>query len=233
MTTPLTSSLFQITAADLLAKIVPAAGGDGYTFSIGGDGPPDYDLSEAGAIAIVNQQEAMIESYMLPKYQRLLRRVEGEVAVRAAYDGQTELRATLAPLTWLRIYKNYPKTRAWGDRRPSEALEADEYTADMESGEITLTEALDDGDRIYLDYEHTACGQLLSLKHLAESLAAVEISRRFSYFKTADGIQRFEGWQLSAAGHLRDLRRTDGASIAEFDRIDLVNETRGLSLGML
>jgi hypothetical protein len=74
---------------------------------------------------------------------------------------------------------------------------------------------------------------LLDLRKLALDLAAVEVARRFAYFRSAEGFDRFEGWQTSAAGHLRDLGRTDGAQIGLMDRIELVNETKNLSLGSL
>ncbi len=101
------------------------------------------------------------------------------------------------------------------------------------TGEGTFTTPLGANDRIYLDYEHSGASKLLDLRHLVLSLTAVEVARRFAYFRSAEGFDRFEGWQTSAAGHLRDLGRTDGAQIGLFDRIDLVNETKNLSLGDL
>lgn len=227
------ASLFGLTPDDLLAKLVPAPGSESFSFSIGADGPPSQDLSNAAALAIIEEQEALVESYMRHKYQRLLRRVEGEIAVRFAYEGQTTCRATLSPVTSVAVYKNFPRSRAWGDRRPSEAMGSAEYSLNGSTGEITFTEALRENDRVWLDYEHTGASKLVDLRHLVLSLAAVEVARRFAYFRSADGFDRFEGWQSSAAGHLRDLGRTDGAQIALFDRIDLVNETRNLSLGAL
>ncbi len=107
------------------------------------------------------------------------------------------------------------------------------YTLDPDSGLITFAEPLAENDRIWLDYEHEGARKLGDLRHLVLSLSAVEVARRFTYFRTAEGFDRYEGWQSSAAGHLRDLGRTDGAQIGLFDRIELVNETRNLSLGSL
>ena len=227
------ASLFGLTPQDLLAKLVPAPGQEDFAFSIGPAGPPEHDLSEANAMQIVAEQEAVVESYLRHKYQRLLRRVEGEVAVRFAEPGQTECRATLTPVTWLRVYRNYPRSRAWPDRRPSEAMREEEYTLDAEAGVITFVEPLKENDRVWLDYEHGGARKLGDLRHLVLSLAAVEVARRFAYFRTGDGFDRYEGWQSSSAGHLRDLGRTDGAQIGLFDRIELVNETRNLNLGSL
>lgn len=226
------ASLFGITPADLQAKLVPAsAEGSFVSFSIG-DGGSD-DLSSAGALAIVETQEAIVESYLRPKYQTLLRRVPGEIAARFAEAGQTTVQATLRPVTTVHVYKNFPRTRAWPDRRPAERMSASEYTVNPTTGLVTFAVALRENDEIVLDYWHTGAGLLLDLKHLVLSLAAVEVSRRFAYFKTADGFERFEGWQSSAAGHLRDLGRAEGAQIGLLDRIELKNETRELSYGDL
>lgn len=227
------ASLFGITSGDLLGKLVPAPGSEGFAFSIGMNGPPENDLSDADALGIIEEQEAMVESYLRHKYQRLLRRVEGEVAVRFAYDGQTVCRATLTPVVSMRVFKNFPRSRAWADRRPSEAMDPSEYSLNVATGEIVFVVPLLENDRVFLDYEHAGASKLVDLRHLVLSLAAVEVARRFAYFRSAEGFDRFEGWQSSAAGHLRDLGRTDGAQIGLFDRIELVNETKNLNLGAL
>jgi hypothetical protein len=226
-------SLFGLTPQDLLAKLVPAPGAEGYAFSIGPNGPPENDLSDADAMKIIEEQEAIVESYLRHKYQRLLRHVEGEIAVRYAYEGQLTCKATLTPITAMYIYKNWPRTRAWCDRRPSEAMDPSEYSVNFSTGIITFTTPLRENDQIYLDYYHEGASKLVDLRHLVLSLAAVEVARRFAYFRSAEGFDRFEGWQSSAAGHLRDLGRTDGAQIGLFDRIELVNETKNLNLGAL
>jgi hypothetical protein len=227
------ASLFGITPQDLLSKLVPAPGSESFAFSIGPNGPPENDLSNAAALAIIEEQEAIVESYLRHKYQRLLRRVEGEIAVRFAFEGQATCRATLTPITSIEVYKNWPRTRAWADRRPGEAMDPSEYSVNFSTGVITFAQALSENDQIYLDYYHEGASKLVDLRHLVLSLAAVEVARRFSYFRSAEGFDRFEGWQSSSAGHLRDLGRTDGAQIGLFDRIDLVNETKNLSLGAL
>lgn len=225
-------SLFGITPQDLLAKLVPVT--DSASFSIGAAGPPTNDLSDALALEIIEAAEAEVESYLRHKYQRLLRRVEGEVAVRFAYEGQTTCQATLVPVTWLRVFKNFPRSRAWGDRRPGEALvEGTDYSVVLATGVVTFVEALKENDRVWLDYEHAGAGKLLDLRKLALDLAAVEVARRFAYFRSADGFDRFEQWQTSAAGHLRDLTGTNGPGVPLLDKIELVNETRNLSLGRL
>jgi hypothetical protein len=227
------ASLFGITSADVLAKLVPVGGAGDFVFSIGDDGPPDEDLSTADCLEIVEEQEAMVESYMRHKYQRLLRRVEGEVAVRRATEGQLTCQASLFPVTSMRVFKNFPSSRAWPDRMPGEAMAEAEYSVDLASGVVTFAEGLAENDRIYLDYEHEGCSKLKDLRHLVLSLTAVEVARRFAYFQSADGFDRFEGWQSSSAGHLRDLGRSDGIQIGLFDRIDLVNETKGMRFGRL
>jgi hypothetical protein len=80
----------------LLRKIVPVSAAE--SFSIGGSGPPDTDLSDALALEIIEAAESEVESYLRHKYQRLLRKVEGEVAVRFAREGQTTCQASLEPV---------------------------------------------------------------------------------------------------------------------------------------
>jgi hypothetical protein len=226
------ASLFGITPQDLLNKVVPVSAGE--SFSIGEAGPPTNDLSNALALEIIEAAEAEVESYLRHKYQRLLRRVEGEIAVRRAFEGQTTCQATLTPCTSMAVYKNFPRSRAWGDRRPGEALVSGvDYSVVLATGVVTFAEGLKESDQVWLDYEHAGASKLLDLRKLALDLAAVEVARRFAYFRSAEGFDRFEGWQTSAAGHLRDLGRTDGAQIGLMDRIELVNETKNLSLGSL
>ena len=222
-------SLFGVTKDDVLLKLVPSPG-NAQVFSIGAD----KDMTEAQLDGIIAEQEAIVESYLRHKYQVLMRRVEGEVAVRRAFPGQTTCQASLTPVVEMKgIYKNFARGRAWPDRRFSEAMGADEYSVDLATGVVTFAVPLEENDRIFLDYTHGGASKLLDLKHLVLSLVAVEIARRCAYFRSADGFDRFEGWQISAAGHLRDLGRTEGAQIGLLDRIDLVNETRNLSLGDL
>lgn len=228
------ASLFGLSGSDLLKKLVPLAGSGSSTFSIGTTGPPTNDMSSADALAIIEWAESQVEGYCRPKYQKLLRRVEGEIIVRAATAGQATAQLTMIPATSCTLYKNFPRSRAWFDRQPREAMNSDQYSVNLATGAITFSPVLCEGDVIYADYAHSGCGLLLDLRELALSLAAVEVSRRFSYFRSADGVERFEAWQSSAAGYLRDLGRADGAGIALLDRLNMVNETRGsLNIGML
>lgn len=224
------ASLFGVSAGDLEAKLVPAPGSIAFRI---GEAAGD-DLTTAAADAIIEAQEAMVESYLRHKYQVLLRRVEGEVVCRFAVEGQSAVTCGLVPVTAVHgVFVNFPRSRAWDDRRPSEALATSEYSVVLSTGVITLVEPLKENDRVWADYSHSAAATLLDLRHLVLNLAAVEVARRFAYFRSAEGFDRFEGWQSSSAGHLRDLGRTDGAQIGVFDRLALVNETKNLRLGEL
>jgi hypothetical protein len=224
------ASLFGITADDVRDKIMPNASAEDWAFQIGESG----DLSEAMVLEIVEAQEAMVESYLPHKYQVLLRRVEGEVAVRFAAGGETTVQSGLTPMTELHgVYRNFPRTRAWGDRRPGERLvEGTEYSVVLVTGTVTLAVPLLEEERVYLDYSHGAAAGFVDLRHLVLNLTAVEVSRRLSYFRSAEGFDRFEQWQSSASGHLRDLDQ-GRVKVPRLDRLELVNETGNLNLGAL
>lgn len=214
------ASIFGITAAELGAKVQPRTGGKGFAIGAG------KDLEDAAALALIEDAEAMVVSYLRPSYQRLLTRVAGEIVVAEARGGETVLQASLVPFTATpKVFVNFPRWLAWGSRGPSEELPAADYTADLAAGTVTLATALTKGDRVFLDYAHGAAPTLLALRSCALTLAAVELSRRFAYFQTTDGADRFEGWQASAAGFLRDLAKPGHVALEKFERLELVEET--------
>jgi hypothetical protein len=220
------SAVFSITAAEMQAKITPSEGE--YEFSIGSGG----DLESAALDEIVNQCEHEVLGYLKLKYQQLVRRVDGEVAVRSAAGGETVLQAGLFPVTagTLKVYINFPSRKAWRERQPRHALPAGEYSVDNATGAVTLVNALAEGDSAWLAYEHGAAAKLLDLRKDTMNLAAAEIARRFAYFRSASGFERFENWEIAARQHLRDLGRNEGQTIEMFERLALVMETRSHSI---
>lgn len=219
------ASVFGITAAEMQGKIAPEAEEE-FAFTIG-DGADDT-LSVARCLAIVEAAEAEVLGYLSLKYQEMVTRVEGEVLVREAVGGETELALGLWPATagTVELYVNFPRDRAWSERRADDALDAGAFVLNEAGTVVTLGTALGAGDRVWGCYDHGAATRLLSLKKDAMGLAAAEIAREFAYFSTASGFERFEQWEIGARAHLRDVGRMT-QSLVVLERVRLVNETRG------
>ena len=228
------SSVFGITPADMARKIVPAGGE--YSFSVGTTGPPVNDMSTATVQEIIEAAEAECLGYLREKYQRLMRGVDGEILTSSAAGGETSFTLGLRPVTAgsVKLYKNFGRVRAWRDRRPSDAMEAEEYSVDATTGVVTLVVALGEGDVLWATYLHGAGALLLDLRRAAMGMAAAEIARRCAYFKTSEGFDRFDQWEIGARQYLRDLsRNASGMTVEMFERLELVNETRALSISRL
>lgn len=210
------SSLFQIEPAELQMKLSPRNGG--YSFLIGDEG----DLTEAEVLSILNTAEDRALTRLSPRYRRLLRRVEAEFIVRHAEAGQTTFQTGLAPISNLKLYKNYGFIRrGWNARRPSDELSPSVYSVNLTTGVVTLATPLQDGETILGEYDHQAAGQILVLRDAVLTLAAVEISRRLR-FTSADGVEVFSDWETSAFADL-----TRGQSYDLLDNLELAFETEG------
>lgn len=216
------ASLFGIDAEYMQRKLVPGGGG---TWSFGlGEGK---DLSASDLLEIVEECEAEAVGYLRLKYQGLMRHVDGERVIVDAAGGETSLQLGLFPVVagTVTLFRNFPMTRAWRERRPADAME-EEFSVEASTGAVTLSEALSEGDRVYAVYDHEAASKFLGIKRSVGSLAAAEIARRFAYFRSAEGFDRFEAWEVSARAHLRDLGKPSGPTEELIERLDLVDETR-------
>lgn len=210
-------SLFGITPADLQAKLVPVAHEDEQSFTIGDDG----DLSTAAAEEIIAAAEEIVLSRLPKRYRQLCRAVDGEILVARAVGGELTLATGLAPLVpgSLRLWKNFPDDRVWSILDQSLAMSGG-YTVQDSTGAITLASPLGKGDRLWASYRHLAAPRLAGVRHVALSLAAVEVGRRTSFYN-ADGQdqERFSAWENAAYG---DINRM--ASIDLLDQLELVRE---------
>ena len=224
------ASKFGITADDLSKKLVPAnlatANPNGFV-SIGASG----DLTEAEALAIIYEMEAIVLGRLDRRYQELIEECPGEILCKNAYDGQTTVTCKLTPITngTLRVFKNIDIGR-WEERNNDDALtEDDDYTVNLTTGVITFTEALVAGDRIYADYSHTAAStHLLGLRYVVITLAAVEVWRRLKFHRDDFDDAFFTDWENSA---YQTLNRWKGNRV--FDNVDLVYETNDDFTGIL
>jgi hypothetical protein len=215
------SSIFGITYRDIQRKITPNAINDNTEFVIGG-----AELSEADCNEIILRAEDKVKTNLDPKYRRLLSRVDGEIVCKYSISGQTTVQTSFYPISNLKVYVNYSESSlSWAARNPSLEANASNYpyTADTTTGLITFTAALPEGSRVFVEYSHTGSSRLKYLRDIAETLAAVEISRRFAYFRTADGFNRFLDWETLADKDLAKLRFRD-VGVPELDDLDLIED---------
>lgn len=192
------------------------------------------DLSAAECERIIATMEDRVVSQLPTRYQALMTAVDGELAVRCAAEGQTTFTASLRPLVAgsLRVYVNYPKTRAWSERELGDWAEPEAaFTVNNSTGLVTMAEPLKFQDRVAIAYQHQAAAGFLWLKDCALSFVCVEIARRFAFFSSADGFNQFQQWETTAVGFLRDMGKTQRPGVPGLDAIELVTETRRRSIG--
>lgn len=215
-------SLFGLTATDIQKKIQPLNGE--WTFQIGTPG----DLSAADCEAIIAIQEDRVLSALPDKHRKLMRRVDGEVLTRYATAGQATLKTGLTPVVVgsLALYVDFPEALAWADRNPSHALELAAFSLNSASGIITLVTPLKEGQRVAAEYEHGAASKNLWLRELVVTYSAVEIARRFAYFRTAEGVERFDAWEAQADRFLGEMRRSQRPGVEGIETLKLIDEIR-------
>lgn len=219
------AGIFEVGSADVLKKLRPQASTE-YGFKIG-DTLAGADMSTADAEEVILDATAKVLARLPARERGLMRRVDGEVAVRAARAGQTTFRCGLAPVVEgsLLIYLG-EMVAAWDERTPEMALGDDERTVNWTSGEVTLAQGLEAGTRVVVEYEHAAAASFRELRDCVCTLAAVEIARRFAFFRSADGFERFDQWEVSTNVFLRDLAAQQRPGIEGLERIELLGKIR-------
>jgi hypothetical protein len=211
MPDPITTEVLALTAADLQAYVQPC--NESSTFLIGEDG----EMSEAEAIGFLKMAEDMVLSRVPNRYRQLMRRVDGEVLVRRARGGETSASTGLAPVSGLELWKNWSAGR-WDDREPEEALVSGvDYTIDEATGVVTLTTALERGDRLWAAYDHAAGARFPMLRDVALRIAAGRIASTRRFFVSADGSEPFERMESGAYLDLQNMVGVDA-----LDRLELV-----------
>lgn len=206
-------SLFGLLPSDLQKKLQPSAGEQ--TFLISNDG----DLAEAEAGAIIANAEDRLLMRLPHRYRQLLREVDGEIVVGQAEGGETALQCSLFPLVGgtVRVWKNFPSESLWSQRKPSQALLVTLWSVNLTTGVVTLSQPLAAGDSVFVEYRHQGAEKVLVLRDMALALAAVEVARRFAFFRDGEGFDRFEGWERAVYTDLENMQCVD-----VLDRIQLV-----------
>lgn len=184
-------------------------------------------------LALVGEdKETYVASRIPEKYRRLLRRVPGEKIIESASGTETTAQLSLYPVTELRLYRNWHCTgRPWSDRRHSDALvEGTDYTLDPETGLITLLFQIREDDSLWADYRHEYPCRLL--RAIALNLSACELARRLQF--PTEQFEKYQDWETQGYSDLKRMTEVGEGRLCidEFDKLELVVETRGGRMAM-
>jgi len=191
------------------------------------------DLAQAAPSlveAALADAEARVEAALPERYRRLLARVEGEVIVPSASEGQLTAALGLPAARRLVLYANL--ARPYPDRTAADAMDPATYQL-AEGGEyVTFAPALARGTRVLADYDTTLADGVRVLADLVAVLAAADVARPATYGRPelAQDLAR-EGAERLAA--LADGR----LGVPELDALRLADDweraPRGLRCGHL
>ena len=193
--------------------------------------PGDLAHVSLGSVeAAMEGAEARVEAALPDRYRRLLSRVEGEVLVGAATEGQLSAALALPAASGLALYADF--TGPYADRAAADAMDAAAYELDEEGEIVTFSPALTEGTRVAADYDTTLAGGARVLADLVAALAAAELARTACYAKP----EWAEG--LAADANARLAALADGRTgVPELDRVRLADDwertVRGTRVGHL
>lgn len=180
--------------------------------------------------AALADAEARIEAALPERYRRLLSRVEGEVIVAAATEGQLSAPIGLPLARQLVLYADlacpYP------DRTAADEMDPASYELDESGLFVRFSPGLSCGTRVVADYETTLADGLRVLADLAAQAAAADLARVACFGRPADVEQMArataEGLTALADGRL---------AVPELDALRLYDDwdraPRGVRAGHL
>ena len=180
--------------------------------------------------AAMDDAEARIEATLPDRYRRLLSRVEGEVIVRAATDGQAEAALGLPAASGLVLYADlacpYP------DRSTADEMPPSAYTLDEAGATVLFSPPLSRGTRVVADYDTTLANGLRILADMLAAIAAAELAR-VACFGRPEWVEHLS---VNAADRLAAL--ADGSlAVPELDQLVLYDDwersPRGVRCGQL
>jgi len=116
--------------------------------------------------------ESFVVSKLPERYRKLISRVEGEVIVASAQEGQESAELGLATASNVKLYKNF--TGMLDELGPLYELDDSEWSREGQS--ITFDPALVEGDRVLASYDVTV-GAVRILQTLLVDLATFRIGR--------------------------------------------------------
>jgi hypothetical protein len=196
--------------------------------------------------------ESITLSNIPEMYRQMTREVRGEIVVESAYGGQNSLSLGLSPVVEnsVALYVDFgepsyrgntssigainivtdsggfgsngrtPYTfRTWADRLPQ-----DNYAVDLETGVVTLNEALKVGSKVYADYKHEGMHKCANLRDIAIQIAAARLAQSLATL-TEQSAALLRNMKEDAEASLMSLMSGTGG-IDLLDNLKLVDETR-------
>jgi len=175
--------------------------------------------------AALEAAEARVEAAMPEGPARLLRRVEGEVIVPSATEGQLSAAIGLPAASGLVLYADLDGPYA--DRSPDDAMDPNAYELAPTGDYVTFSPGLRRGTRIVADYDTSLEGGLRVLADLAAALAAAELAATGAFGRpgqvAAMADQAATRLEALAAGRLR---------VPELDALRLYDDTERAASGI-
>ena len=171
------TTTLQLTPAELKAKVNPT---DDLNLFRYGNAPGL--MSESAVLTLLETEEHAILSQLPEHYRQIIAgKSYGEILTNpdlGAAGGETEFTVAFTPVTDLVLYKNFREEYGlpWESRRREHALTVTtDYTVNLTTGEITLTEALEEEDTLIADYHHTAGTVFVTARDLVLKSARLEL----------------------------------------------------------
>lgn len=191
------------------------------------------DLAHTGHATVeaaMDDAETRVEAALPDRYRRLLSRVDGEVIIAEATEGQLSAAIGLPAASGLTAYADY--TGPYADRTAADAMDDSAYDLDVDGEIVTFSPALGEGTRVVADYGTTLADGIRVLAEAVAALAAAAIAQRACY-----GRPEWAGG-LAADADARLAALADGRiAIPELDALTLYEdwETRpaGIRIGHL
>ena len=212
------TNMLGIITADVQHVLNPTNDPDRFQVGTGLNQYPTAHLEE-----IIAYWDDYVCSRLPEQYRRHLSEVTGEIVCDYATDAQPTVTLSLTPITsgTVYLYVNWPTTTCYSSRSKADALASDEFTIVTGTGVVTLVDTLDEGDRVYADYGHSAFGGCLYLKRIVLLFIQADIVKQLGGFGDKDA--RAAELERQAYGDLDRLKRGE-AGLNFIDRLKLVSE---------
>ena len=186
------------------------------------------DLAHTGHAAVeaaMDDAETRVEAALPDRYRRLLSRVDGEVIVAEATEGQLSAAIGLPAASGLTLYADF--AGPYADRAAADAMDASAYGLDVDGEIVTFSPALAEGTRVVADYGTTLADGIRVLAETVTALAAAAVALRASYGRPewADG--------LTATADARLAALADGRiAVPELDALTLYDDWQATPIGV-